>query len=276
MLSKIAELTIPPAESRLTLVQFDLKLKNLTTKQKHIAGIALATLLHQSIYDKYLHARRLSNDDPMFKPPVKFIVSVNHARDRALIESFVEHMQRNRLDFMYKHIGFDVGMNDNLTEISSMWEDMRGRVVNIWQGDGLTNCANIVRGIKRLKEAIRMRNEQGHFRKVYYWTVDIMYHIRSVLRLGLDAALTNKPQRVVHVLNEPEFVGRYRLANHYDDPFAQYWIQPTAWDMSVPTIGEAIETVGNIQKTSADFIKFLPKGVSAAIKGVGSKFSAIV
>lgn len=277
-LSKIAEMTIPPANSRLILVQFDLKLKNLDTKQKQFAGSILATLLHQYIYDKYLYARTLAKGerDPLFKPPVRFVISVNHASDRALIESFVEYMQRNRLDFMYKNIGFDVGMNDNITQISSMWDQMQGKVVNIWQGDGLTNCANIVRGIKRLKEAIGMRNEQGHFRKVYYWTADIMYHIRSVLRLGLDAILTNKPRRVVQVLNEPEFVGRYRLANQYDDPFAQYWIQPSAWQMSAPTIGEAIETVENLHQTSADYIKFLPNGISAAIKKVGTKITSIV
>lgn len=183
------------------------------------------------------------------------------------------YIKKNRLESMSKLVGFDIGMNDKLVNISSMWTELNGLTNNIWQGDGLTNCANLVRGIERLKEAIQMRNEQGYFRKVYYWTVDILYQMRSVLRLGVDAVLTNQPQRVLQVLEEPEFRDRYRLATHYDDPFAQYWIEPSAWKMSIPSMEEAKETIENIKKTSESFIKGIPDGLSAAVKKVQASIS---
>lgn len=269
-------MTIPPADSGLIFVQFDLKLSKLNEEKKRLAGAALAKLLHENVYDKYLRAREQSGDDLAFRPPLRFLISVNHAPDKVLIQTFLDYMENNHLDFMYKNVGFEVGMNDNLTEISHMWDEFQGRVTNIWQGDGLTNCANIVRGIERLKDAITMRNHQGYFRKVYYWTTDIMFHIRSVLRLGLDASLTNTPERVVKVLNEPEFVNRYRLATAYDDPFAQYMIRATAWKMSRPTLGETVEAVKNIQEASANYLKSLPGGLSAAIKTAGRTVRSFV
>lgn len=178
-------------------------------------------------------------------------------------------MRQQRLDFMSQQVGFDVGMNDNLTDISHMWDQLNGATFNIWQGDGLTNCANIVRGNDRLKQALEMRNQQGHFRKVYYWTADILYHIRSVLRFGIDAILTNQPERVLQALNENEFKVKYRLATPYDNPFEQFWIKPSGGgQMAAPSFNEALETVQNIRKTSSNFFRTLPDGLSAAIKKV--------
>lgn len=185
-----------------------------------------------------------------------------------LVKSFISYMIDNNLDFMRQQVGFDVGMNDDLNEISAAWDQLNGATFNIWQGDGLTNCANIIRGSQRLKQAIDIRNGQGHFRKVYYWTADVMYHIRAVMRFGIDAVLTNQPQRVVQVLEEDEFRHKYRLATVYDDPFQQFWIQASALKVPPPSLGEAAETVTNLHETSKNFIKTLPDGISAAIKKV--------
>lgn len=283
----LAGLTIPPAASRLLIVLFDLKLKDLDARQKEVAGYELAKMLHEEIYARFESAishRRspvlgggdlyYNQQQQIYPQPLRFVISINHAADSMLVKSFIKYMQHHRLNFMSKQIGFDVGMNDDLNEISSMWNELNGTTFNLWQGDGLTNCANLVRGVDRLKQAISIRNSRGHFRKVYYWTADIMYHIRSVLRLGLDAILTNQPQRVVQVLQEPEFNGKYRLATPYDDPFAQFWIQPSAWRMSFPTIGEALETVTNIQKTGEKFVQTLPDGIAAVIKKVNNSITS--
>ena len=265
----LATLTVPPASSRLLVVLFDLKLKDLkTNSQRDTAGRLLAKILYENLYKHYQEAVKRSPGDLTIQPPVRVIVSINQSKDLALVRSFIKYMRDNRLDFMSQNVGFDVGMNDDLNKISQMWDELGGATLNVWQGDGLTNCANIVRGVERLKQAISIRNGQGHFRKVYYWTADVMYQIRAILRLGIDAILTNQPQRVVQVLEESEFVDSYRLATPFDDPFAQYMIQPSAWRVPPPTIGEAIETLSNVQKTSTNFVKTLPDGISAALKKV--------
>lgn len=227
----------------------------------------MAANINEHVYKPYLEASRRYKSSPI-QPPIRIIVSINHVDDNVLVRAFIEHMRKNHLDFMNQYVGFDVGMNDDLGEISSMWNGFNGATLNIWQGDGLTNCANIIRGLERLKAAVSIRNQQGHFRKIYYWTADVMYQIRSVLNLGLDAILTNQPQRVLQVLGEPEYKAKYRLATPYDDPFAQYLIQPSAWKMPAPSLSEVVETVTNIRETSANFVKTLPDGIAAVIKKV--------
>jgi hypothetical protein len=259
----------------LLLVLFDLKLKDLKEPhQKETAGRQLAELLHRHLYAPYLAAAEyFYRQNELVQPPLRVVVSINHASDILLVKSFIGYMQYNRLDFMRQNVGFDVGMNDNLSDISAAWNELRGTTFNIWQGDGLTNCLNIVRGLDRLKQALDIRNNQGHFRKVYFWTADIMYHIRSVLRLGLDAMLTNKPQRVNQVLNEPEFRTKYRLATPYDDPFEQFHISPSSTGKSRPSVGEIVETIHNIKETSSNFIKTLPDGLSAVINRINHSVS---
>lgn len=274
----LGAISIPPASSNLQLVVFDLKLKGMSTIQKETGGKHLAMLLNEHLYSPYLKAKkrrsRSANQDP-FQPPIRVVVSINHVEDNVLARAFLEYMRKNRLLFMHQQVGFDVGMNDDLGNVTSMWSGFSEATNNIWQGDGLTNCANIIRGSERLKEAIKIRNAQGKVRKVYYWTADIMYHIRAILRYGLDAVLTNQPQRVIQVLEEPEFKRKYRLATPYDDPFDQFWIKPLAWKMPLPTIGEAIETVTNIRETSANFMKTLPDGLSEAFKKVRNTVASI-
>lgn len=269
----IGDITTPPATSYPQLVVLDLKLKDLNANQKLVAGKQMAAIIDEFVYRKYLIAskelkQQQEQQNLIIQPPVRFIISINHVHDNVLIRSFLDYMLENRLEFMSKYVGFDVGMNDNLTDISSMWDQFNGITMNIWQGDGLTNCANIIRGVERLKQAISIRNGQGHFKKVYYWTADVMYLIRSVLRFGLDALLTNQPQRVVQVLQEPEFNSKYRLATAYDDPFAQFWIKPSSWSVSIPTFSEAIETVANIRKTGEQYVKTLPTGIAVALQKV--------
>lgn len=270
----VAKISVPPASSNLQVVLFDLKLKDLNDEQKRVAGQSLARILHKDLYAKYAKEYFSTGGAVLMqRPPVRVIISINHVTDIGLIRSFMLYLKEQRLESMTKLIGFDVGMNDNLSNITSMWSELNGITYNIWQGDGLTNCANLVRGIERLKEAIQFRNDQGHFRKVYFWTVDILYQIRSVLRLGLDAVLTNQPQRVLQVLEEPEFKARYRLATPYDDPFSQYWIEPTSSKMSIPSIEEAKETIQNIKKTSENYVKAIPNGLNAAVEKIKATIS---
>ena len=269
----LGQLTRRAGGERLQLVLFDLKLKELRHDERLLAqaGRGLATILIRNLYSSHNKVQG----------GLRSIVSINHASDAPLIRAFIEQakssLSRGQLkwDILQQQVGFDVGMNDDLRNISSMWDSLGGATTNIWQGDGLTNCANLARGHERLRQAIRVRNERGHFAKIYYWTADILYQIRAILRLGVDAMLTNQPQRVLQALEEPEFRRLYRLATPHDSPFEQYSLGGDgAGQMSPrrPTLGEALETVQNIKKTSSDFIKTLPDGIGAALKKVRATF----
>ena len=75
----------------------------------------------------------------------------------------------------------------NLFTLESMWKRV-GRVKNIWQGDGRTNCLSPFYNLARLTAAIKRRDETNMMRpnpyidKVYHWTIDITVNLRSSLR----------------------------------------------------------------------------------------------
>lgn len=149
---------------------------------------------------------------------------------------------------------------------------------------------HVFRKSTRLQQAIRMRNKQGHFKKVYFWTADIKLHIESILRFDLDAMLTNHPERLNQVLDRKEFRTKYRLANPYDDPFQQFIVRPSSvlYNSSYtslsksnsvgtessstmsrrPIAGKVVETIEDIHGSSLNFVKTLPDGISAAIDRV--------
>lgn len=276
----LAQITNPPASSRLLIVLFDLKLKGLRNAQKVTAGRHLAELLHKHIYAPYQSATLDQRQNGPVQPPLRVVISINHASDFVLVKSFINYVKENGLYFMIEHVGFDVGMNDNLKKISNAWGALQGATVNIWQGDGLTNCLNLFRTTTRLQQAISMRNDQDHFRKVYFWTADIKSHIRGILRLDLDAMLTNRPERLNQVLDEREFRTKYRLANPHDDPFQQIISRPSplqsdSGSMSLlkPSISSTessstrilqpvAETLDDIQESSSNFIETLPDEIS--------------
>lgn len=82
---------------------------------------------------------------------------------------------------MYFHSGFDFSGNENLDDIRSAYHS-ESIYSNIWQGDGITNC--LPRGTSRLREALWRRDQSGDafINKVYWWTVDKMATMRTVLR----------------------------------------------------------------------------------------------
>lgn len=251
---------------RLQLLMLDLKLKKLDGNHKSVAGYLLASVLHRELFSRY------SRKDSII-PPIRVIVSINHTKDYMLVRAFNKYMRDNQLHMMARHVGFDVGMNDEIGDIKVMWDAASNETMNVWQGDGLTNCANIVRRDNRLKEALGVRNNRGPFKKVYYWTADVVYHIRSVLQMGVDAIVTNQPRRVLQVLNEPELKRIYRLATAFDDPFTQYTVKPLAWKRQLPTISDAIETIANIGETTNKYVKSLPAGIAAALSRVARSFA---
>lgn len=195
----------------LTLLFLDLKLDPLDQRAKARAGTELAKSVSTNLFT-----------DPQDLPArksLRLIVSINHVNDVDLVYNFLHYLESNNSTHLLNRIGFDVGMNDNLQRIESMWKRF-GNTLNIWQGDGYTNCLSPFYNLERLSKAILKRDQETGFpKKVYQWTIDLHDRMREALRMGVDALMTNHPERLVNVLNEPEMVHNFRLATRDDDPF---------------------------------------------------------
>lgn len=268
MIKYIKEITAKPT-NKLGVILLDLKItrKDLDETKKSYIGDYLAHTLMNILY------KDLSIYGDL--PPVRTIISINHVTDHMLIRTFIERVKHQNLGDRMRYIGWDVGMNDAIDNITSMWNDIDPkRQLNVWQGDGLTNCANYARNNARLKEALAVRNSQGPFRKIYFWTVDVKTQLRGMLRTGIDAVLTNQPERVAEVLKEAEFTSKYKLATIHDDPFYQFNIKSMPWKF--PRFSEIAETLHNLRNSSHNYFKSLPSQLESAIQKVGHKVSSYI
>lgn len=218
----------------LTLLFLDLKLDPLDFRAKARAGQELARSIAQNLFlDSDIMRQAIMTHEPlarndssliediMPKPKrlIRLILSINHVTDLELVYNFVHFMEENNATHLLDRIGFDVGMNDDLRDIDSAWSTLRSKL-NLWQGDGYTNCISPFYNLGRLSKALQRRDDsQGYPSKVYHWTIDIHDRMRDSLRMGVDAIMTNHPERLLTVLQEPEMAHNYRLASSADNPF---------------------------------------------------------
>lgn len=214
----------------LSLLFLDLKLDPLDQRAKMHAGQELAKSISTHLFvdtDDSLDDANTNEKEPngtssinkLKKAPLNLILSVNHVQDIDLIHNFIHYLEINNCSHLLSRIGFDVGMNDDLQSIEAMWSRF-GPNVNLWQGDGYTNCFSPFYNLERLTKALGKRDQvKGFPAKVYHWTIDLHDRIRESLRLGVDAIMTNHPERVLNVLQDPELAHSFRLATREDNPF---------------------------------------------------------
>lgn len=230
-MSYIREITFEEPDGigrNLTVLFLDLKLDYLEPKSKARAGIELAksitshmfidkpTLQH-SITQKSSTREGYSKSEPEI--PIRLILSVNHVTDIELVNNFLHHLEQTNSSHLLNRIGFDVGMNDDIQIIESTWKRFGG-TLNLWQGDGYTNCLSPFYNLERLSKALLKRDSvTGYPRKVYHWTIDLHDRMRESLKMGVDAVMTNHPERLLTILREPELAHDFRLATRKDDPF---------------------------------------------------------
>jgi len=229
-LNYVREIAIDDEEGigkNLSLLFLDLKLDYLDQKSKGRAGVELAKSIVGNLFldsqasIKFLNENSTISNRTITKPKrlLRLVLSVNHVTDTELINNFLHYLEQNNSTNLLGRIGFDVGMNDDIQAIESMWRRF-GTNLNIWQGDGYTNCFSPFYNLERLSKALVKRDaEKGYPLKVYHWTIDLHDRMRESLMMGVDAVMTNHPERLLAVLNEPEIVHNFRLANRQDDPF---------------------------------------------------------
>ncbi len=89
---------------------------------------------------------------------------------------------------------------------------------NIWVGD--INC--IPRGTSRLERIIAKRDEleSDTAFKVYSWTIDNERSLRNHLQLGVDAIITNQPEKLANLI-QTEFHDKLTLATQETSPWEQ-------------------------------------------------------
>ncbi|XP_035213733.1 dermonecrotic toxin StSicTox-betaIB1i-like [Stegodyphus dumicola] len=198
----------PKFRENLVLLFMDLKIHGLTPAAKLRAGVDVATKLLNYYWEGGISKAR-----------AYILISLPSVNHLEFIESFRRTLSESK-NFSYydSKIGYDFSGNEDLDDIRNALKAIK-LTDHIWQGDGITNC--LPRGTTRLREALRRRDQPGltYVDKVYWWTVDKMSTMRTTLRMGVDAMITNYPDRLVSVLAEEEFSGKLKLATFEDSPW---------------------------------------------------------
>lgn len=205
-LQYIRELT-KDGNKTVAMLMLDLKVQELAKSTQTYAGIDLFSKLVDYLWYQVSETNR-----------VNVLISIPRAEDKNIFKGFLGELSKSEYRTYRNRIGFDVGLNSQLTEISSMY-DALGISENIWQGDGITNCLVGMRPDNRLREAIELRDAtNGYVHKVYHWTIDLTSALENSLHSGVDGIITNHPERVNSLVNYA-YAARYRLANQTDSPW---------------------------------------------------------
>ncbi|KAL1454752.1 hypothetical protein MTO96_027770 [Rhipicephalus appendiculatus] len=206
-------------EKRLVFLFLDLKTYSLYHEKKYHAGVDIARKLQNHLW---LGGKKLTLRLPVHKA-LNVLLSVASVDDKELLLGATETIRREMPEMMAK-IGFDVSGNGELDAIENLY-----RVLGIhghrWQGDGATNCISYARTAWRINSIVENRNagEPSNFiEKAYQWTIDMPKHLRKALRRGVDAIITNRPDRLAAVLKENEFRSTVRPANASDNPWTRF------------------------------------------------------
>ncbi len=158
----------------MVLLFLDLKISQLAPSVKAVSGQELAASLVNHLFKSS-------------SSKVKVLLSVGHVFDYDFILGFENELEVRKLNHLNDLIGWDVGLNDPLFAIESMWKRL-DTVKNVWQGDGRTNCLSPFYNLGRLTAAVRRRDEKNLMRpepymdKVYHWTIDLTVNLRASLR----------------------------------------------------------------------------------------------
>lgn len=196
----------PEYRENFVLLLLDCKLSSLRKEMKIKAGEDLAKKLII-----YLWQRGKAESK------VWILLSIPHTDHVDFIKSFRETLKVEGFSHLESKIGWDISGNEKPEVIENALRNI-GINDSLWLSDGITNC--MPRSISRLNSLIERRNlEKSEISKVYFWTIDREKNMKKALRLGVDGMITNKPKRLVGILNDPEFSNDFRLANITDNPW---------------------------------------------------------
>lgn len=182
-LEYVREVTRPDSpyfKRQLALLFLDLKISGLPPSAKAVAGQDLAAKVIEHLFGN-------GESDTQ----VNVLMSIGHIYDSDFVLGFQNELEsRDLASNLSSRIGWDVGLNDPVSSIVSMWRRIEV-INNIWQGDGRSNCISPFYNLGRLTTVIERRDERNemiddpYIDKVYHWTIDLTHNLRASLRYVL-------------------------------------------------------------------------------------------
>lgn len=166
----------PNYKKQLALLFLDLKISSLPASVKANAGSDLAQKVVSNLFE---FGKTTSK--------IKLLLSIGHVYDYDFVLGFQNELESSEMDHLNSKIGWDVGMNDKVSDVIAMWQRIE-IVKNIWLGDGCSNCISPFYNLGRLNEVVSKRDLRSGMvpdpviDKVYHWTIDFHHNLRASLK----------------------------------------------------------------------------------------------
>lgn len=201
-------------KDKLSFLLLDLRTEDVQHDCKYDAGLDLATKLVLHLW------RDVAVDDAL-----NVLLYVNSVEDKALLRGVLDSINAlPRSASWTERIGFDFGPFESPAEIHKAYSEL-GIHGQRWQGDGTSNCFVDLGGDFHIPEIVDGRDglnsECGYVDKAYAWNVDTPFTIEKMIKLGVDAIITNHPENVVQVIEQDDVADLVRCAGPNDSPWVR-------------------------------------------------------
>lgn len=199
----------------LRLLFLDLKTSQVPENQKYHAGADVVNKL----------AEHLWRNVPA-KKALDVLLYVYSVDDRDFFKGAIDTISSMKdSSKWFDHIGFDFGAFTSPSEVAAAFAEL-GIHKHRWQGDGITNCLVDFFGDRDLSKILTCRGGPrtccDYVDKAYAWTVDSLATIERKIKLGVDGIITNLPEKVLAVINQPDFTSQVRPAGPQDSPWTRF------------------------------------------------------
>lgn len=131
-----------------------------------------------------------------------------------IAKKLIRHLWRN---------GFAFDQFDNPAVVGKVFSQ-NGIIGHRWLGSGITNCLpHIAR--YQLKDIVACRDGRksgcNYVEKGFTWTLDMQSSMARVIKIGLDAVMTNYPENALAAMRRKDVAPLVRLAGAEDSPWTR-------------------------------------------------------
>ena len=186
--------------------------------QGNIAMIMLDTKQAEGV-DPALYARALAERLMLVGIPAELAVMSVPA---AVAQTFRNALGQQGSETAFYPCGLDAYLEDygDLTE--QQWVDQVEATGATFLGVGAAAeffWSPMKNWMSWIQALVNRRDQKGQHSKSYFWTINKRSSMRKCLDYGVDGVITDNPERMHAILQEPEYQRVYRLATRHDSQF---------------------------------------------------------
>lgn len=200
-------------KGKMRLLVLDLKTYGIRKGNQYQAGVDIAKKLIRHLW------RNVSANNTL-----DVLVSISELKDKDILRGVLGAIQDDtNSQYLMKRIGFAFDQFDNPAVVGKVFSQ-NGIIGHRWLGSGVTNCLPHMSRYQ-LKDIVACRDGRksgcNYVEKGFTWTLDMQSSMARVIKIGLDAVMTNYPENALAAMRRKDVAPLVRLAGAEDSPWTR-------------------------------------------------------